>query len=403
MSRKRRALVIGGSMSGLLAGIMLARRGWDVDVFERVEKELAGRGAGIVAQAELIARLKGLGLDTRDLGVAVTRRRILDSTGATALTLECPQVLTAWERVYRVLRDAFPADRYHRATGLRAFEQSGQGVLAQFSDGSTAAADVLIGADGLRSTVRQYCAPDVVPLYAGYVAWRALLPESVIPAVIHRELFMDMTFCLPPGEQCLGYPVAGPDNELRAGQRRYNVVWYRPADEATELPALLTDLAGVTHSISIPPPLIRAEPIAGMRAAAERLLAPQFRAIVRLIDEPILQPIYDLESPQLAFGRVAIVGDAAFVARPHVAAGVSKAADDAAALARALDAEDVEAALRRFEAERLPENEKIIERARDLGAYLQATQTAEERARSARHSIPEAVLAETAVLDFLYA
>ncbi len=403
MSGKRRALVIGGSMSGLLAGIMLIRRGWDVDIYERVEKELAGRGAGIVAQAELIARLKGLGLDTRDLGVAMTTRRILDKTGRTALTLECPQVLTAWERVYRLLRDAFPADRYHRATGLSAFEQSGEGVVAHFGDGRTVTADVLIGADGLRSTVRQHCAPDVLPLYAGYVAWRTLLPEGAIPPAIHRELFMDMTFCLPPGEQCLGYPVAGPDNELRAGQRRYNVVWYRPADEATELPALLTDRAGVTHSISIPPPLIRAEPIAAMRAAAERLLAPQFRAIVGLIDEPILQPIYDLESPRLAFGRIAIIGDAAFVARPHVAAGVSKAADDAAALAHALDAGEVTPALRRFEAERLPENRKIIERARHLGAYLQATQTAEERARSARHSIPEAVLAETAVLDFLYA
>jgi 2-polyprenyl-6-methoxyphenol hydroxylase-like FAD-dependent oxidoreductase len=138
-----------------------------------------------------------------------------------------------------------------------------------------------------------------------------------------------------------------------------------------------------------------------MRAAAERLLAPQFRAIVRLIDEPILQPIYDLESPRLAFGRVAILGDAAFVARPHVAAGVSKAADDAAALAQALDGEEVEAGLRRFEAERLPQGQKIIERARHLGAYLQATQTAAERARSRRHSIPEAVLAETAVLNFL--
>ncbi len=402
-SGKRRALIVGGSMSGLLAGIMLVRRGWDVDIYERVEKELAGRGAGIVAQAELIARLNALGLDTSDLGVAMTTRQILDRTGRTALTLECPQVLTAWERVYRLLRDAFPADRYHRATGLQDFAQTGEGVVAHFSDGSAKTADILIGADGLRSTVRQQCAPDVVPLYAGYVAWRALLPESAIPPAIHRELFMDMTFCLPPGEQCLGYPVAGPDNELRAGQRRYNVVWYRPADEASELPALLTDTAGVAHSISIPPPLIRAAPIAAMRAAAERLLAPQFRAIVRLIDEPILQPIYDLASPRLAFGRVVIIGDAAFVARPHVAAGVSKAADDAAALTQALDAEEVEAALRRFEAERLPDNKKIIERARHLGAYLQASQTAEERARSARHSIPEAVLAETAVLDFLYA
>jgi len=403
MGRKRRALIIGGSMSGLLAALMLERRGWDVEIFERVEQQLAGRGAGIVAQAELIARLNGLGLDTRELGVAMTTRMILDRAGNVAATRECPQVLTAWERVYRVLRDAFAPERYRRGIGLRGFEQSAEGVIGRFSDGSTAAADVLIGADGLRSTVRQQCAPEVTPLYAGYVAWRALLPEGAIPLPIHRQLFMAMTFCLPRGEQCLGYPVAGPNNELRQGQRRYNVVWYRPADEATELPGLLIDKAGVAHSVSIPPPLIRAEPIAAMRAAAERLLAPQFRAIVGLIDEPILQPIYDLESPRLAFGRVAVIGDAAFVARPHVAAGVSKAADDAAALAAALDGDDVAAALRRFEAERLPDNRKIIERARHLGAYLQATQTAEERARSARHSIPEAVLTETAVLDFLHA
>ena len=198
--------------------------------------------------------------------------------------------------------------------------------------------------------------------------------------------------------------MAGPDNDLRPGHRRYNVVWYRPADEQTKLPWLLTDESGVTHAISIPPPLIRREAIAEMRADAERLLAPQFRQIVRLIEEPILQPIYDLESPRMAFGRVAILGDAAFVARPHVAAGVSKAADDAAALAAALQAEtDVAAALKRFEAARLPENYRIIERARHLGAYLQATQTQEEQARAGRHSTDGAVIAETAVLDFLYA
>ena len=87
-----------------------------------------------------------------------------------------------------------------------------------------------------------------------------------------------------------------------------------------------------------------------MRAAAERLVAPQLRVIARLMDEPVLQPIYDLETPRMAFGRVAILGDAAFVARPHVGAGVSKACDDALALADAVAAGDIEPALRRFEA-----------------------------------------------------
>ena len=403
-SEKRRAVVIGGSMSGLLSGLLLRRSGWNVDIYERVESELSGRGAGIVAQAELIERLRALGLPTHELGVQISTRKILDAQGRFTHAIECPQVLTAWERVYRLLRDAFPPEHYHRARGFAGFTQNAEDVTARFSNGEKVVADLLVGADGIRSTVRQQAAPDVAPLYAGYSAWRALIAESDFPADVHRDLFAFMTFTLPPGEQFLGYPVAGPDNDLRPGHRRYNVVWYRPADEKTKLPWLLTDERGQRHAISIPPPLIRGEVIAEMRADAERLLGPQFRQVARLIDEPILQPIYDLESPQMAFGRVAIVGDAAFVARPHVAAGVSKAADDAAALAEALGAEnDVAGALKRYEAARLRENYRIIERARHLGAYLQATRTEAEQARAGQHATDEAVIAETAVLDFLYA
>jgi 2-polyprenyl-6-methoxyphenol hydroxylase-like FAD-dependent oxidoreductase len=397
----RRALVVGGSMSGLLAGLLLRRAGWEVEIYERVESELAGRGAGIVAQPDLIERLRSLGIDTEDLGVAVTTRKILDGAGNLLAEFECPQVLTAWERVYRALRDAYPPEHYHRGEAVIRATQDKSSVVAHFARGQPREADLLVGADGLRSTIRQQCLPGALPLYAGYVAWRALIPEAAFASAIHRQLFEFMTFYLPPGEQFLGYPVAGPDNDLRPGHRRYNVVWYRPAQEASELQELLTDAAGVTHVISIPPPLIRRDAMAAMRAAAERLLPPQFRAVVDLIDEPILQPIYDLESAQMAFGRIAIIGDAAFVARPHVAAGVAKAADDAAALAAALDVDDVESALRQFASERLPIGRRIIERARHLGAYLQATQTSEERARSQRHGIPQAVLAETAVLDFL--
>jgi len=399
-----RAVVIGGSMSGLLCALLLRRVGWTVDIYERVESELSGRGAGIVAQQELIERLRKLGLETSALGVQITTRKILDRQGRLTEEFHCPQVLTAWERVYRLLRDALPPERYHRGRGFAGFESGTNSVVARFSDGETIEADLLVGADGTRSTVRQQALPTAAPLYAGYCAWRALIAESALPVDVHRELFDYMSFTLPPGEQLLGYPVAGPDNDLRPGHRRYNVVWYRPADETTKLQWLLTDERGTTHAVSIPPPLIRREATAEMRAAAERLTGPQFRQIVRLMDEPILQPIYDLESPHMAFDRVAILGDAAFVARPHVAAGVSKAADDAAALADALTAElDVPAALRRFEAARLGENFRIIERARHLGAYLQATQTQEEQARAGVHSTDAAVIAETAVLDFLHA
>ena len=401
--KAKRAIVIGGSMSGLFAGLQLRKLGFDVDVYERAEDELAGRGAGIVAQPPVIATLRALGIDPVDLGVVATTRKVFDVEGRTICEFHCPQTLTAWERLYRLLRDAFPAEHYHRATGLKHVEQSARSVVAHFSNGQTAEADLLVAADGIRSTVRAQFLPDLHPLYAGYVAWRSMIPEQAIPPAVHREVFEYMVFCLPPGEQFLGYPVAGPDNDLRPGRRRLNVIWYRPADEHGELQRLLTDESGVRHSISIPPPLIRKAAVAEMRAAAERLVAPQFRVVARMMHEPVLQPIYDLESPRMAFGRIAVVGDAAFVARPHVGAGVSKASDDVNTLVRALAADDVEPALRRFEAERLPMGRRVIERARHLGAYLQASQTEEERAHAGRYSTAQAVIEETALVDFLEA
>lgn len=390
-------------MSGLFAGQMLRAEGWDADIYEKVEGELSGRGAGIVAQPEILSALQALGLGTGALGVAVRKRRLLDAAGRIVLETDCPQVMTAWERVYRILRDAFPSAHYHRGLALAAIEQNGNGVTAIFADGQRVTGDVLVGADGIRSTVRGLCAPQSQPLYAGYVAWRALIAEAALSPPTHRDIFPYMAFCLPPGEQMLGYPVAGADDDLRPGHQRYNMVWYRPAGEHTELVPLLTDANGVMHSVSIPPPLISPASIAGMRAAAERLLPPQFQEIVRHAAQPLLQPIFDLESRQLVFGRVALIGDAAFVARPHVGAGVAKAAGDAEALVRALtQTDDFSAALAQFEATRLPIGRQMIQRARHLGAYLQAQRSAEELALSTRHSIPEAVLDETATLNFLY-
>ena len=280
-----------------------------------------------------------------------------------------------------------------------------RGVRAVSTTAATAEGDVLIGADGLRSTVRQHCLPDVAPVYAGYVAWRALLAESALPPAIHRALFEAMTFCLPPGEQFLGYPVAGPDNDLRAGHRRYNVVWYRPADEANELPAAPHRRARrhPRHRHSAAARSARRDRRdARCGGAAAGAAIARRRALDRGAD-----PAADLRSgkpaprlrPRRAHRRRRL-RRAPPCRRRRRQGGRRRLRRSP----QALDADDdVAAALTRFEAARLPENRKIIERARHLGAYLQATQSDEERTRSARHGIPQAVLAETAVLDFLYA
>src|SRR3981081_3383268 len=152
--RGKRVVVIGGSMSGRCAGLQLRARGFAVDIYERVDSELSGRGAGIVAQPVVPRTMRALGIDTADLGVEMITRKILDAEGRVVVEAHCPQTLTAWERLYRILRDAFPPAHYHRGVGLKGFEQNAGGVTAHFSEGPSRGADLLIGADGIRSTVR---------------------------------------------------------------------------------------------------------------------------------------------------------------------------------------------------------------------------------------------------------
>jgi 2-polyprenyl-6-methoxyphenol hydroxylase-like FAD-dependent oxidoreductase len=402
----RCALVVGGSVSGLLAALYLSRRGWDVDVFERSPLPLSGRGAGIMTHPEMRAALAKLGIDTgRDFGVDIARRLVLGRSCEILATRNCAQTATSWNRLFAMLAAAFGPTRYHLGKDLRHIHQTSEDITARFADGTCATGDLLVGADGFRSAVRTQLLPAAQPLYAGYVAWRGLVEEAAITSVLPGEIFRSLTFCLPPGEQFLGYPVAGPDNDLREGRRSWNVVWYRPADEATQVPRLLTDEAGRVHELSIPPPLVARTVVAEMRAAAQRLLPAPLSAVVRLIGQPFLQPIYDLESEAMVLGRAVLIGDAAFVVRPHVGAGIVKAITDAAVLATALDEiDDVPAGLRAFEARRIGEGRKYVAQARRLGSYLKYRfDTDAERAKAAFYADPHRVLAETALLDFLYA
>ena len=400
---QRRAIVIGGSISGLFAALVLERHGWQVDVYERSSGALAGRGAGIVAQPELRQALAAAGIgDIGDVGVTVTTRILLEADGREMMRYPCPQIVTSWERVHGLLRARFCDLRYHAGCELKEIDQSGMRPVARFADGAAIEADLIIGADGIRSTVRQQLFPDARLQYTGYVAWRGLIDEGALSAKTHQRIFWTMAFGLPPGEQFLGYPVTGPNDDITPGNLRYNVIWYRPAD-ATELERLLTDASGRHHPISIPPPLIRPEVRAELNNAARRLLAPEYRECLELFPHFILQPIYDLQSERLAKGRVAIIGDAAFVARPHVAAGVIKAAEDVLAMAAALDEEPtIEAALERFELERVAIGQRIIARARRMGASYSARSPGDVPAPSAHDTAyAKTVIEDTALTTFL--
>ena len=381
MSSRPRALVIGGSVGGLFAAHLLGSIGWDVQVFERSAGDLASRGAGIGATDALCAVMQRVGvpLDASH-GIRIRSRRYLDRNGNVVAEVPGGGRATAWSRVYRALKDALPADRYHFNRPVTRVDQDAHGVIAEFTDGARTEGDLLIAADGLESTVRRQLLTSVTPRYAGYVAWRGVVEGHDTPTQIQARFFEDIIFCFPERELLLAMPNPGAGDDMNPQGRRYYFVWYRPVDLDDGLPRLCTDSSGRQHGVTIPPPLIRREVIQDLKASAERLLPAQMAAVVHRTQQPLLQAIFDLESPQVAFGKVALLGDAAFVARPHVAAGVTKAALDAQSLVNALAASpsDLDGALTHYDDEQRHFGSRLVARARLLGAHLEAHRTQSE-------------------------
>ncbi len=367
-----RALIIGGSMAGLFTALLLRKRGWRVDVYERSSDELASRGAGIATHPEMMVALDKAGVGRDGLGVQLDGRRTFDKTGAVLDENAMPQVTTSWDMLYIRLMSGLPSDAYHTGVRFTRAEQDGGTVTAVFEDGTRETGDLLIGADGVRSTVRNQMLPDVSPRYAGYVAWRGMVLATAASDGTRDALLGRISFSLPLGEQFLCYPVAGEGGTLAADQLRLNWVWYRQASSDPEFEALFTDSDGNRHDVSMPPNRVHPNVVAAMREDAPKNLPPHYCELITLTDQPFLQAIYDLESPDIAFGRIAILGDAAFVARPHTGFGVTKASGDAVALAEALDAAggDIDAALKAWRDIRVPFGHTMVERGRTLGKLL---------------------------------
>lgn len=365
-----RVAIAGGSLGGLFVAALLRRDGHDVTIHERSAIGLEGRGAGLVAQEDVFTILRQLGRpDVATTGVTAVDRITLDRAGDIAHRDDRSQMQISWDALYLAVRDLMPDGCYRLGDPVTQAGTDGAGAWLETAAGTRVEADLVIGADGIGSRVRPaiVSAAEAAPRYAGYVAWRFLLPEPAMPPLASEVLSDHFTFFHMPGGQALGYLVAGPGGETERGRRRYNGVWYR---QVPDLPALLVDRQGRTYPYSLPrgtvPPRVRDALVEDARA----LLPPPFAAVVEAEPDPFVQAIFDLEVPHMTQGRLALLGDAAFIARPHTAMGVAKAAGDAMALAAALRRETVDEALLTYDGDRSRMGRAIVHYGRRLGASL---------------------------------
>lgn len=337
------AVIVGASLSGLMAALTLSRIGMRVTLLERSD-DTGRTGAALHVPDGLVERITGLP------------------------SSEVPQPITpgiqTWFAVHGALRKAIEADAnitLRQNTAVRTVDQDANQAWAVTTSGERIRGDLVIGADGHRSVVRRSVAPEKPDAtFAGYLIWIGIADECDIST---RRWPRDVVFLGDYDNTLLGYPLPGTDGSTAVGHRRLGWAWYDASRNALLRPAGAVDGTVVRHSL-MP---------AGIPNATYRELALQARslfpapwsdAILDSIERRAIigTPIAEYVPDDLVRGRFALVGDAAHVPTPMTGSGFSESLLDAEALAAALSgSDDLAAALTEYEAMRLRSARSLVQ------------------------------------------
>lgn len=371
------AIVVGGSIGGLTAALLLRDLGFHVDVYERTPTPLDGRGSGIVLQPDTVRWFAERShQDLSDLHTATEYVQYLDAGGAVIHREPALWTYTSWGTFYRALLSDFGTEHYHYGEFACGFDQDADTVTVRFVSGRTARADLVVFADGITSPARAHFDPEAALAYSGYVGWRGTVALSELSAQTREVLGDAITYTVIPNSHITMYPIPGEDS-LDESDRLMNYVWYRNVPAGPELSELLVDKRGFTGSVSVHPGQVQDRFVDELRAAATTQLAPAVSEVVVATEQPYLQVLSDVRSSRMALGRAALIGDAASASRPHAAAGTAKAAADAWALAAALSTSsgDVTSALSKWEPAQLQLSDTLLRRVVDMGERSQFRNT----------------------------
>ena len=370
MTAMPRVAVVGGSVGGLTAALVLRDLGCEVDVFERSTAELEARGAGIVSHPVTVRYFEeNRPLDVAKVMVELPWLRFLDRDGSIRYEERTSYRFSSWNTIYRNLLVHFNRDRYHLGYEMVDLDQRADRAIVRFADGEAVDADMVVCADGVSSRARAILQPHIKPRYAGYVAWRGTIPESDLSPLADEWLSDAITYYLTDEGHFLVYPIPGLRGELEPGSRVQGFVWYHNYTEGDELDDLLTDRTGLRRETSVPPGLMREEYVAWAKEYAAERFPPVLTEVVAKTPNPFVQVVFDVAVDRMAFGRISLMGDGAISVRPHAGAGTAKACADAWALGDALRrAEgDVVAALEAWEPHQLELGHALLQRSRWMG------------------------------------
>lgn len=341
-SKTKRVLIIGGGFSGMTAALQLSRQGFEADLVE-IDAGWRSYGAGISLHGSTLRVLKDLGLLDRFMeeGFASDGVEIRGPQDQVLATLPTPRVAGAdipggggilRPALAKILSEAVRASSTNVRLGLSFtdFVEDEEGLLVTFSDGTSSRYDLMIGADGLYSSVRAKAFPDAPkPRFIGQSVWRAVLPRP--------EDITTVTMWMGPRLKVGLNGVNDKHVYLFLTEDRETNDFISPETFVDKLRALLE---------TFPSPIIR-------KIASE--LGPEHQIVYRPLEQMLMpRPWYK--------GRIVLIGDAVHATTPHLAAGALIGIEDAMVLAQELAAADtLETALSAFEARRWDRCRMVVE------------------------------------------
>ena len=348
--RVRRVLIAGGGIGGLVTAIALQREGLAFSVFERVE-ELVEVGAGLTLWANALRALHKLGLTDmlETVGKPLTRScilswqgEILAETPVEALTKRFGTPLVAVHRadLQAALLSALAEGVVQTGATCTGFQQDDKEVRAHLADRQEVAGDLLLGADGIHSTIRRQLFGATPPRYAGYTAWRGV--AQIAPRQWGEQMATETwgkgrRFGLVP---------------LSQGRMYWFATLNTPEGMRDKERGRKQELLGLFHTCHDPVPAV-------IEATAEATILRN-----DIYDRP---PLHHWSQ-----GRVTLLGDAAHPMTPNMGQGACQAMEDAVALAMCLTTEHtVASALQAYEKQRIKRANTIVQQSARIGQVAQ--------------------------------
>jgi salicylate hydroxylase len=361
-ARALRIAVIGAGIGGLTAAAALRQRGFDVQVYERAA-QLGEVGAGLQMAPNAVKAIRALGIESAFMKLAVEPRQRLSlqwddgsvlarepMRGPMQSLYDAPYCQTHRADLHRLLLSQVREASIHTSAQCVGVQTLDRGAVARFDDGSEVEADIVVGADGIRSAVRASLFGNAEPRFARQVCWRLVLPMDTLYAHAPRlpAALDDRSYAGWRGTtgHVLFYPIRGGD--------MLNIFAGRFADEWAE------------ESWSVPSDI--GELLAAYAGWHEGLLS-----MLSSATEAFKWGIHDRDPlPRWVSGRVVLLGDAAHPMMPSLAQGAAISMEDGIALARHVDArrDDPAAALAAFEQERQPRASRVQLQAREQSRRL---------------------------------